>query len=174
MTRPLSDDLRRCRIRPCVSGICSKGGGARVHGRKRQARNRGQSGENHRRPVSRQRDWRPLDRSDRLYAARTRQAALETRPSGVPSRSVWRNPNTSNAGAITPTPTDRSPSGTHCREYQLTATAGGRTGQAHGSAWRVPARGETPLSRPRAGCTRHDPEDAQRLILPASPLKCAR
>ena len=27
MTRPLSDDLRRCRIRPCVSGICSKGGG---------------------------------------------------------------------------------------------------------------------------------------------------
>ena len=43
---------------------------------------------------------------NRLYAARTRQAALETRPSGVPSR--WRNPSTGNAGAITPTRTYKS------------------------------------------------------------------
>ena len=64
---------------------------------------------------------------DNLYAARTRQAALETRPSGVPSR--WHNPSTGNAGAITPTRTDRSAAGIYCREYQLTVTAGGRTGE---------------------------------------------
>ena len=61
-----------------------------------------------------------------------RQALLETRPSGVPS--FWRNPETVNAGAITPTRTYRSAAGIYCREYQLTATADGRTGQAHGSA----------------------------------------
>ena len=43
---------------------------------------------------------------DNLYAARTRQAALETRPSGVPSR--WHNPSTGNAGGITPTRTYKS------------------------------------------------------------------
>ena len=75
---------------------------------------------------------------DNLYAARTRQAALETRPSGVPSR--WHNPSTGNAGAITPTRTDRSAAGIYCREYQLTVTAGGRTGQAHGNAYRQPDR----------------------------------
>ena len=37
---------------------------------------------------------------DKLYAARTRQAALEIRPSGA-----WHNPNTVNAGVITPTRT---------------------------------------------------------------------
>ena len=73
---------------------------------------------------------------DKLYAVRTRQAASETRPSGVPSR--WRNPNTSNAGAITPTRTYRSVAGIYCREYHLTVTAGRRTGQAHGSAYRQP------------------------------------
>ena len=55
--------------------------------------------------------------------ARTRQAALETRPSGVPSR--WHNPSTGNAGAITPIRTDRSAAGIYCREYQLTVTPGG-------------------------------------------------
>ena len=54
---------------------------------------------------------------DTLYAARTRQAALETRQSGVPSR--WHNPNTGNAGAITPTRTDRSAGGIYCRESLL-------------------------------------------------------
>ena len=75
-----------------------------------------------------------LDQADRLYAARTRQAALQTRPSVVPLR--WRNRNTGNVGAITPTRTDRSAAGIYCREYQLTVTAGGRTGQAHDSACR--------------------------------------
>ena len=71
---------------------------------------------------------------DKLCAARTQQAALETGPSVVPLR--WRNRNTGNVGAITPTRTDRSAAGIYCREYQLTVTAGGRTGQAHGSACR--------------------------------------
>ena len=44
-----------------------------------------------------------LDQADRLYAARTRQAALETRPSAVISR--WQNPTTGNTGAIMPTRT---------------------------------------------------------------------
>ena len=59
-----------------------------------------------------------LDRADRLYAARTRQAALETHPSRAPSR--WRNPNTGNAGAITPTRTYRSAYGVYCRESNMT------------------------------------------------------
>ena len=46
---------------------------------------------------------------DKLCAARTRQAALETGPSVVPLR--WRNRNTDNAGAITPTRTYRSAAG---------------------------------------------------------------
>ena len=69
---------------------------------------------------------------DKLCAARTQQAALETRPGGVPLR--WRNRNTGNVGAITPTRTDRSAAGIYCREYQLTVTAGEHTGQAHGGA----------------------------------------
>ena len=77
-----------------------------------------------------------LDQADQLYAARLRQAASETRPSGVPSR--WHNPNTGNAGATVPPRTYRSAGGLYCREYQLTVTAGGRNGQAHGSAWRQP------------------------------------
>ena len=51
---------------------------------------------------------------DKLYAVRTRQAAQEIRPSGAPSG--WRNPNTGNAGATTPTRTDRSAGGIYCRE----------------------------------------------------------
>ena len=65
-------------------------------------------------------------------------AALEIRPSGVPSR--WRNPDTCNAGAVIPIRTYRSASEIHCREYQLTVTADGRTGQAHVSACRQPDR----------------------------------
>ena len=61
---------------------------------------------------------------ENLYAVRARQAALETRPSGAPSR--WHNPSTGNAGAITPARTYRSAGGIYCREYQLTVTAGGR------------------------------------------------
>ena len=51
---------------------------------------------------------------DKLCAARIRQAALETGPSAVPLR--WRNRNTGNVGAITPTRTDRSAAGIYCRE----------------------------------------------------------
>ena len=67
----------------------------------------------------------PLDRVDRLYAARTRQAAVETRPSGVPLR--WHNPYTGNAWATTPTRTYRSVGGIYCRGYPFTVTVGRRT-----------------------------------------------
>ena len=77
---------------------------ARIHGRKRQARDRGHGGGN----VSRQRDRRLARQA--LCGSHT----LETRPSGMPSR--WHNPNTGNAGAITPTHTYRSPGGIYRRE----------------------------------------------------------
>ena len=76
---------------------------------------------------------------DNLYAARTRQAALETRPSGVPSR--WHNPSTGNAGAITPTRTYKSAGGIYCKEYQLTVTPGGVA--------RASPRQRLPPARPR-------------------------
>ena len=59
-----------------------------------------------------------LDQADQLYAARLQQAASETHPSGAPSR--WRNPNTGNAGATTPTRTYRSAYGVYCRESNMT------------------------------------------------------
>ena len=47
-----------------------------------------------------------LDQADRLYAARLRQAASETRPIGVPSR--WHIPIPATQGLLRqPTPTDR-------------------------------------------------------------------
>ena len=38
----------------------------------------------------------------------------------------------------------------------------------------LPARGQPPLRRPRVGCSRRDSEHAHRMILQASPLKCAQ
>ena len=165
MTRPLSDDLRRCRIRPCVSGICSKGGcpGPRPEAVSSESRPEWREPSQACFPAAGLAPPRPVGSA--LCGPHT--ASRVGNPPRRRALALWRNPNTINAGAVTPTPTYGSPSGTHCREYQLTATAGRRTGQAHGSAWRVPARGQPPLSRPQAGCTRHDPEDAQRLILPA-------
>ena len=77
-----------------------------------------------------------LDRADQLYAARTQQIALETRPNGAASR--WRNPETGNSGEITPTHTYRSPEGSHCRDYRHTVTVEGRNEHLHGTACRTP------------------------------------
>ena len=77
-----------------------------------------------------------LDQADRLYAARTRQAALETRPSAVISR--WQNSTTGNTGAIMPTRTYRSADAGYCRKSWQNITIAGRTGQAHGGVCRQP------------------------------------
>ena len=115
-------------------------GRAQVRDRKRQTRDRSHGGGNHGGVVSPQRNRR---------LARTRQAALEPRPSGVPLR--WHHPDTGNAGAITPARAYKSAGGIYCREYQLTVPPPpppptppppppprGCIGQAHGSTWRQP------------------------------------
>ncbi len=77
-----------------------------------------------------------LDRADRMAMRRTTQKALEKSPSG--RRSTWRNPDSGNQGAITPTRTYQTASGTYCREYQQSVTVGGKTQDAFGRACRQP------------------------------------
>ena len=100
-----------------AEGSATSPGGGQVHSRKRQARDAATAAGTMAGLFPGSGIGASLDQADRLYAARLRQAALESRPSGVPSR--WHNPNTGNAGAITPTRTDRSAAGIYCREYQL-------------------------------------------------------
>ncbi|SDF90571.1 Surface antigen [Limimonas halophila] len=77
-----------------------------------------------------------LDRADRIYAARTTQAALEHTKSG--QTSTWSNPDSGNSGKVTPTETFQRADGTYCREFQQTVTVGGETQQAYGTACRQP------------------------------------
>ena len=77
-----------------------------------------------------------LDRVDRLYAAQTQQTALEHHETGVTAS--WSNPDTGNAGTVTPTATYRSTTRQYCREFQQTVTINGTTQQAHGTACRQP------------------------------------
>jgi len=77
-----------------------------------------------------------LDAADREQANRTAQRALETTPSGT--RSSWRNPDSGNAGSITPTRTYQMASGRYCREYQTTVTIGGEEQKSFGTACREP------------------------------------
>ena len=77
-----------------------------------------------------------LDRADRLYAARTHYAALETAPAGTITR--WSNPETGHFGSVTPMRTWRAPGGRYCREYQQTVAVGGQHQRAYGTACRQP------------------------------------
>ena len=77
---------------------------------------------------------RRLRSADQLYAERTADQALETNPTG--QSSTWNNPDSGNSGTITPTRTSYTDSGQPCREYQQTATIGGETQQAYGTACR--------------------------------------
>ena len=53
-----------------------------------------------------------LDRADQLYAAQTQQIALEHHQTGVTAH--WYNPQTGNAGTVTPTATNRSATRQYC------------------------------------------------------------
>jgi len=75
-----------------------------------------------------------LDKADQLYAERTADQALETKPTG--QSSTWNNPDSGNSGTFTPTRTSYTDSGQPCREYQQTVTIGGETQQAYGTACR--------------------------------------
>ena len=72
---------------------------------------------------------RSMDDTDRLKTAHT----LETVRTGVSS--TWRNPDTGNAYAVTPTRTYDSGSGP-CREYSVDAQIGGKPETVYGTACR--------------------------------------
>jgi surface antigen len=77
-----------------------------------------------------------LDRVDQMYAARTTQSALETKPSGAST--TWANPDSGHSGTVTPVRTYQTPQGQYCREFQQTVTIGGKTESAYGTACRQP------------------------------------
>jgi surface antigen len=70
-----------------------------------------------------------MDDVDRLKASQT----LETVRTGVSS--TWRNPDTGNQYAVTPTRTYDT-SGGPCREYVINASVGGKPEQVYGTACR--------------------------------------
>jgi len=74
---------------------------------------------------------RSMDATDRLNA----NLALENVRTGVST--TWRNPDTSNEYALTPTRTYKTNSGP-CREFTVDANVGGSTEQVYGTACRQP------------------------------------
>ena len=77
-----------------------------------------------------------MDAADRREAQQAATRALETAPAG--SSVAWRNPDSGNSGAITPTRTYQAASGQYCREYQQTITIDGQQHRAYGTACRQP------------------------------------
>ncbi|HCR85271.1 MAG TPA: hypothetical protein DIV86_01185 [Alphaproteobacteria bacterium] len=77
-----------------------------------------------------------LDRADMAYANSSTQNGLEQTSDGVTS--TWRNPNTGNAGTVTPVNTYKTSSGQYCREFTQTVMIGGRNESASGTACRQP------------------------------------
>lgn len=75
-----------------------------------------------------------LEQEDRRLALENSQAALERSRTG--ETAAWRNPDSGNAGSLTPTRTFQAADGTFCREYQQTITVGGREENAFGTACR--------------------------------------
>lgn len=79
---------------------------------------------------------RSLDKADQIAMQQNAQYALEHAPTNTST--PWRNPDTGNAGQITPIETYQSSSGQYCREYQQTVWVGGKEQQAYGTACRQP------------------------------------
>jgi len=77
-----------------------------------------------------------MDAADKQQQAQAAQRAFETTPSG--QSVAWRNPDTGNNGAVTPTRTYQTASGQYCREFQQTITVGGEKQQAYGTTCRQP------------------------------------
>jgi surface antigen len=77
-----------------------------------------------------------LDNKDKERQARATQVALETQPSG--RASAWNNPDSGNAGSVTPTRTYQNAQGQYCREYTQNVTVAGQQHQAYGTACRQP------------------------------------
>lgn len=79
---------------------------------------------------------RSLDRADQAAMERTAHEALESNQSN--KTSTWRNPDSGNAGTITPVKTYQTPEGRYCREYTQTVVIAGEEQQAYGTACRQP------------------------------------
>jgi surface antigen len=77
-----------------------------------------------------------MDQRDKQLEAQAAHRAFETVPSGtaVP----WNNPDSGHSGAVMPTKTYQTASGTYCREYQQTALINGKEERAYGKACRQP------------------------------------
>jgi len=75
-----------------------------------------------------------MDAADRERANTAASQALESMPSG--QSVAWRNPDSGNAGAVTPVRTYQTANGQYCREYTQTITVGGERHQSYGTACR--------------------------------------
>jgi surface antigen len=89
-----------------------------------------------------------MDTTDRQEAARTQNVALESNRTG--QASTWSNPDSGNAGTITPIRTYQAPSGQNCREYRHDVRIGDRNETVIGTAcrqtdgtWKVVSDGTT-------------------------------
>lgn len=77
-----------------------------------------------------------LDRADQAYLEHTSQDALEY--SRTDQTKPWVNPDSGNAGSITPTRTFQDDTGRYCREFTQTIIIDGDTQRAYGTACRQP------------------------------------
>ncbi|MEX2311745.1 MAG: RT0821/Lpp0805 family surface protein [Rhodospirillales bacterium] len=77
-----------------------------------------------------------LDKADQAYAYRAQNSALEA---PVGQTISWSNPNTGNAGSVTPTRVGHDvATGAYCREYQSEVIVGGQSQVGYGTACRMP------------------------------------
>ena len=83
-----------------------------------------------------------LDAADQAYMQRSTQNSLEYSKTGVSSS--WSNPDSGNAGTITPTETYQTKNGQFCREYKQSIlidgkeeTAIGRACRQAGGQWKI-------------------------------------
>lgn len=75
-----------------------------------------------------------LDCRDQQQHAQTTHKALETQPSGQPSR--WNNPDSGHSGSITPVRTWQRDTGQYCRDYTQSIVIDGKVEEATGTACR--------------------------------------
>ena len=75
-----------------------------------------------------------LDKADKMHLERTTQNSLEYNKAG--QTSTWRNPDSGNAGSVTPTSTYKSANGKDCREYKTKIVVDGKEETGTGRACR--------------------------------------
>ena len=76
-----------------------------------------------------------LDEADVTYA---RQAQQRAYAAPIGQQITWSNPQSGNAGTITPRRDGTDSAGNYCREFQSTVTVAGKSDQAYGTACRQP------------------------------------